>query len=123
MTYQSAHNYLAGSGRSSRGWVSRLRGSLGGLGGFLDTSDSGRLGSSTAVGATTSALTAAADKVVKRLVQVRSHDEMGVLRGWQSWRFHKSRDTNASISNQPIEIGDVQEGRMREKINRCSKMV
>lgn len=76
MAYQSAHDDLAGGGRSSRGRVSRLRGSLGGLGGLLDTSDGGGLRSSTAVGATASALAAAADEVVKRLVQIGRHDEV-----------------------------------------------
>lgn len=74
VTYKSAHDDLAGSGWSSRGRVSHLCGSLGGLGGLLDTSNGGRLGSRTAVGATASTLATVADEVVKRLVQVGRHD-------------------------------------------------
>lgn len=49
---------------------------LGGLGRLLHTSDGGlSCCSSTAVAATASGLTAVADKVVKRLIQVGGHDE------------------------------------------------
>lgn len=72
-TYQSAHDDLAGSSRSSWGGVNCLRGSLGSLGGLLHTSDGGGLGRSATACAAASVLTTVADEIVERLVQVGRH--------------------------------------------------
>ena len=69
VAYQSAHDDLAGNSWSSWSGVNRLCGSFRSLGRLLHASDR-RLCGGTAVGATASALTAVANEVIQRLVQV-----------------------------------------------------
>lgn len=71
--------------------MSSLGGSLGGLG-LLHTSDGGLGGNTAVVAATASILTAAADEVVERLVQVGRHSEDLWVTGWQSWQFAIRRE-------------------------------